>query len=71
MIQYHIKTLLYTVWHEVSEHLPPQQVAGTEKGGGGAGAVARLMFEPRVVLFVICCVVVGISTGVLWTFQVT
>ncbi|KAK4315572.1 hypothetical protein Pmani_013213 [Petrolisthes manimaculis] len=45
------------------------QITGREKGGGGAGAVARLMFEPRVVLFVICCVVVGISTGVLWTFQ--
>ncbi|KAK7076665.1 hypothetical protein SK128_027152 [Halocaridina rubra] len=45
------------------------QIEGNEKQSGTAGAIARLICEPRIVLFVICCVVVGISTGILWTFQ--
>lgn len=44
-------------------------IEGNEKQRGTAGSVVRLMCEPRIVLFVLCCVVVGISTGILWTFQ--
>ncbi|XP_071519620.1 major facilitator superfamily domain-containing protein 6 [Panulirus ornatus] len=45
------------------------EVEGSERHTGTAGSVARLICEPRIVLFVLCCVVVGTSTGILWTFQ--
>ncbi|XP_063608219.1 major facilitator superfamily domain-containing protein 6-like [Penaeus indicus] len=44
------------------------QIEGNEKKSWTAGAMARLICEPQIVLFVVCCVVVGISTGILWTF---
>nr|XP_053638026.1 major facilitator superfamily domain-containing protein 6-like isoform X1 [Cherax quadricarinatus] len=45
------------------------EIEGSERRTGTAGSVARLICEPRIVLFILCCVVVGISTGILWTFQ--
>ncbi|CAL4108286.1 unnamed protein product, partial [Meganyctiphanes norvegica] len=45
------------------------QVEAPSKTSGAAGAVVRLICEPRIVLFTLCCVVVGTATGILWTFQ--
>lgn len=45
------------------------QVEGNERMTATAGSVARLMCEPHIVLFVLCCIIVGMSTGILWTFQ--
>ncbi|XP_045109294.1 major facilitator superfamily domain-containing protein 6-A-like [Portunus trituberculatus] len=46
------------------------QVEGREKAvAANVGTVVRLVCEPRIVLFILCCVVVGVSTGILWTYQ--
>lgn len=36
-----------------------------------APAALQLLIEPRVATFVLSCVVVGASTGALWTYQVS
>ncbi|XP_071519609.1 major facilitator superfamily domain-containing protein 6-like isoform X2 [Panulirus ornatus] len=45
------------------------KVGSNERKKISVGSVIRLICEPRIVLFVFCCIVVGMSTGILLSFQ--
>ncbi|KAB7496229.1 hypothetical protein Anas_04057 [Armadillidium nasatum] len=47
------------------------QVTGSEKGKSNLPAFINLATNPRIIIFILCCYIVGTSTGLLWTYQDT
>ncbi|KAL7642124.1 UNVERIFIED_CONTAM: hypothetical protein RMT77_006684 [Armadillidium vulgare] len=45
------------------------KVTGSEKGKSNLPAFINLATNPRIIIFILCCYIVGTSTGLLWTYQ--
>lgn len=47
------------------------QVEGSAKEALNMSAIFDLASEPRILVFIFSCFIVGTSTGILWTYQVS